>query len=273
MNNVTSPKIFCFVLMPFEESFDDIYQLGIKQPCIELGLYCERVDEQIFHESIIDRIYNQIAKADIIIADLSGRNPNVFYEVGYAHALGKKIIMLTHNANDIPFDLKQFPHIIYNNKISMLKLELTKRLRWSIANLQNASISSNKIELEIFHKKENLSKSKVFYVTPSSENILIALTIYNASPKTFESEDFNIGIITNESFSKQLQHYINHDLPDGSRVYMISHIQKLFPGASQTFHTELEWLNEKPDEFEEHVIVRVFTNMGTRDYPLILKSK
>ncbi len=113
--------------MPFDEEFDDIYQLGIKQSCEDAGAYCERVDEQIFTESILDRVYNQISKADIIVADMTNRNPNVFYEVGYAHALGKRTILLTQNAEDIPFDLKHYPHIIYNNKISRLKKDLTSR--------------------------------------------------------------------------------------------------------------------------------------------------
>jgi len=108
----TSPKPFCFVLMPFEDAFDDIYQLGIKDACSDAGAYCERVDEQIFQETILDRIYNQIAKADIIVADMTGRNANVFYEVGYAHALGKTTLLLTQSADDIPFDLKHFPHIV-----------------------------------------------------------------------------------------------------------------------------------------------------------------
>jgi nucleoside 2-deoxyribosyltransferase len=110
-------KPFCFVLMPFDSAFDDIYTFGIKGACEELEYYAERVDEQIFDGTILDRIYNQISKADVIVADMSGRNANVFYEVGYAHALGKRTILLTNNANDIPFDLKHFPHIVYNNNI------------------------------------------------------------------------------------------------------------------------------------------------------------
>src|SRR5690349_2521588 len=95
----TAPKHFVFVLMPFDETFADAYQLGIKEACREAGAYCERVDEQIFQDSILERIYNQIARADIIIADMTGRNPNVFYETGYAHALGKQVILVTRDAD------------------------------------------------------------------------------------------------------------------------------------------------------------------------------
>jgi hypothetical protein len=115
----TAPKPFVFVLMPFGPEFDDVYQLGIKAACQEAGTYCERLDEQIFHENMLERIYNQISKADILVADMSGRNPNVFYEVGYAHALGKRVILLTNSSEDIPFDLKQYQHIVYANIVGL----------------------------------------------------------------------------------------------------------------------------------------------------------
>ncbi len=128
----TKPKPFVFVLMPFDSSFDDTYKLGIAAACNEAGAYCERVDDQIFEERILERIYNQIAKADIVVADMSGRNPNVFYETGYAHALGQRTILLTKKADDIPFDLKPYPHIVYGDSIAYLKDELTRRTRWYI---------------------------------------------------------------------------------------------------------------------------------------------
>src|SRR5215467_9797558 len=85
----TGPKPFVLVLMPFKKEFNDTYTFGIKGAADDVGAYAERIDEQIFSEGILDRIFNQISKADVIIADMTGRNPNVFYEVGYAHALGK----------------------------------------------------------------------------------------------------------------------------------------------------------------------------------------
>ena len=130
----TAPRPFVFVLMPFSKEFDDIYTFGIKGAAEEVGAYAERVDEQIFVENILERVYNQIAKADMIISEMTGRNPNVFYETGYAHALGKKVILLTQNAEDIPFDLRQYPHIVYGGKISVLKSQIANRIRWFIEN-------------------------------------------------------------------------------------------------------------------------------------------
>lgn len=130
--NDTMPKPFVFVVMPFAKEFDQVYENAIKPACIKAGAYCERIDEQIFEESILARIYNQISKADIIVGDLSQRNSNVFYEIGYAHALDKRVVLLTQNADDIPFDLKPYPHIIYSENLSSLTERLEKRIRWCL---------------------------------------------------------------------------------------------------------------------------------------------
>jgi hypothetical protein len=87
----------------------------------------------MYSGGILDRIFNQISKADAIIADMTGRNPNVFYEVGYAHALGKVVLLLTQNVDDIPFDLKHRPHTVYGGKIEALRTALVPRLQWAIA--------------------------------------------------------------------------------------------------------------------------------------------
>ncbi|MEO1324398.1 MAG: hypothetical protein AAFV59_15475, partial [Pseudomonadota bacterium] len=128
-------KPFAFVLMPFENQFDDIYRLGIQETCKRLNIVAERVDEQRFSESILDRIYRQIQSADFIIADMTGRNPNVFYEVGYAHAKGKRCSLLTQNAEDIPFDLKHHRHIVYGSSIQALRSSLEIELKWQLQQL------------------------------------------------------------------------------------------------------------------------------------------
>jgi nucleoside 2-deoxyribosyltransferase len=109
-----------FCLMPFSKNFDDVYKFGIKAACNNIGVQCERVDEQLFQEYVTDRIFAQIRSADMIIADMTRRNPNVFYEVGYAHALDKLTILLTSTTDDIPFDLRNRRHLIYNNSIDNL---------------------------------------------------------------------------------------------------------------------------------------------------------
>lgn len=127
---MTDYKPFAFVLMPFSSGFSDIYKFGIKQVAEEHGIVAERVDEQHFSETILERVYRQIENSDFIIAEMTGQNPNVFYEVGYAHAKGKLCALVTQSATDIPFDLKHHPHVIYDGSIEDLISQLGPKLEW-----------------------------------------------------------------------------------------------------------------------------------------------
>lgn len=144
----TDSQIFAFVLMPFDKAFDDIYKIGIKETANSLKILAERVDEQIFREGILERIYRQIELADLIVADMTGQNPNVFYEVGYAHAKGKLCILLTQNADDIPFDLKHHRHIVYGNSIGDLRSLLAGEMAWAKAQIDAVRLSRIKVTVK-----------------------------------------------------------------------------------------------------------------------------
>ncbi len=145
----TTPKPFVFVLMPFEPSFKDIYEFGIKGAAAEVDAYAERVDEQIFTEGILERAFNQINKADVVVADMTGRNPNVFYEVGYAHALGKIVLLLTQSVADIPFDLQHHQHTVYEGSIETLRNVLVQRLKWAINEARSNQLGRGKEQFEL----------------------------------------------------------------------------------------------------------------------------
>ncbi len=125
------PKLYVFVLMPFAKEFDDVYQLGIKAACEELDMYCERIDETHMLGPIYDKIVTSISKADVIVADLTGRNANVYYEIGFAHALSKVAIHLCQDVKEIPFDLRGFQHVVYSGRIVDLKAQLKAKLEWA----------------------------------------------------------------------------------------------------------------------------------------------
>lgn len=127
--NQTSNK--CFVLMPFKEELKEIYLEIYKPICIELGFDCWRVDEISRPGSITKDIVQGIVDSDIIIADLTWSNPNVFYELGIAHALNKKTIMTCQRDEKIPFDISNYRVIIYQHTLSGCK-ELSKKLKKSI---------------------------------------------------------------------------------------------------------------------------------------------
>jgi hypothetical protein len=156
------PKYFAFVLMPFAPSFGDVYKIGIKEVVSQFGdMIAERVDEQMYREGILERIYRQIEVADVIIADMSGQNPNVFYEVGYAHAKGKLCILLTSDAGDIPFDLKHQRHIVYNSSIATLRDELYKSLTWARDEIEKQRKSQIKVTPQSIDGNLSLTKFTV----------------------------------------------------------------------------------------------------------------
>ena len=262
----TKPKKFCFVLMPFDEEFGDVYELGIKQSCIDAGIYCERVDEQIFDGSILERIYNQISKADIIIVDVTDRNPNVFYEVGYAHALGKITILLTKNAEDIPFDLKHYPHIIYNH-INKLKKELTKRVKWFAEN-EITSDNDLKIGIDVYLGEKNLSSEKVVY------NVLrypfaLGLIIHNNTFNTYNPQDYRVGIITDKEL--YIDNFETIQLPDKKFLHMCPIATEiLYPNLYIDLRLFLYLRSDISYGEEENITIRIFTSAGTRDFYLTL---
>jgi nucleoside 2-deoxyribosyltransferase len=141
-------KLFAFVLMPFDSAFDDLYKFGIKEAAAGLGIRAERVDEQLFREGILDRIYRQIEQADIVVAEMTGMNPNVFYEVGYAHGKGKLCILSTASGDDIPFDLKHRRHIVHNNSIKALRERLVEELLWARGEIENVRLSHIQVRLQ-----------------------------------------------------------------------------------------------------------------------------
>lgn len=155
-----------FVIMPFAEEFDDIYVLGIKETAKKLGVNAYRLDEELFDEGMLDKIYKDIQAADFIIADLSDKNPNVFYELGYAHAHNKLCLLITKEAENIPFDLKHKRHIVYNGSISMLKEKLTENIKWAKLTLEEYNRSPFDVSLEIggyLNNTEDFSEANVHF--------------------------------------------------------------------------------------------------------------
>jgi hypothetical protein len=271
----TTPKPFCFVLMPLSEKFADVYQLGIKDACTSAGAYCERVDEQIFDERILDRIYNQIAKADLVVADMTGRNPNVFYEVGYAHALGKLTILLTQNAEDIPFDLKHFPHIVYSKGISTLREELTRRVKYFLANPPTSS-AETKLALDIFLHGQNVATGDVVWNVPPGTYPNLNLTVFNASSETFDEGGFKLGIQTSNRFSyTSPEHVDSIKLPEGGYIHMLPDFPVLFPNGYASFNVILRSYSNKALRVgeDETATIRLLTKQGNWDFTITLHQE
>lgn len=123
-----SQQPYVFVLMPFKDNFFHIYEKAVRPALQEIGCVVEHSNDVITDEDrIMVTIYNQIAQAKFLVADVTGKNPNVFYELGYAHALGKKVIIIVQDKADIPFDIASLRYILYKeDSLHALKNDLIK---------------------------------------------------------------------------------------------------------------------------------------------------
>lgn len=109
----TSLKNDVFAIMPFSEEYNHLYQDHIKAVCKSINKSCIRADDLYTSRSIMQDIWDLIYNSKVIIADCTNKNPNVMYELGIAHAIGKKVILITQNIDDIPFDLRHLRHLHY----------------------------------------------------------------------------------------------------------------------------------------------------------------
>ena len=119
------------VMMPFSQEFDAVHDT-IKAACDDLGTATRRVDEIYGPRKIMDDIFATIAQSQAVVSDLTGRNPNVLYETGLAHALDRDVVAIVQNNEDVPFDLKHIRFVKYvqnDEGLSKLRTELGRSLQ------------------------------------------------------------------------------------------------------------------------------------------------
>jgi len=122
-------------MMPFSREHDAVYE-AIKEAVGEAGGQSERADNIWEDSTIIQDIYSLIYKSSVVVCDFSGKNPNVFYEAGIAHTLGRQVIPIVQHKDEIPFDLQHHRAIIYHNNsegLLGLKAKLAKRIATLLA--------------------------------------------------------------------------------------------------------------------------------------------
>jgi hypothetical protein len=172
MGTVNKKK--CFVIMPFsktkscsEDKWTEIFAYIIK-PAVEgsgLGYACERSVAE--RENIIKGILDALNKANVVIADLTDNNPNVFYELGVRHTLTNRTILIAQGEKHIPFDLKPYPVAFYSEspaKIAEFKKVIKKKLEDIELNPDRSDnpvgdfLKERNIELLSYEKKANLKK-------------------------------------------------------------------------------------------------------------------
>jgi len=107
--------------MPFSHDFDEVYDKFIAQALRESGYEVRRADDVLSQQNILRDVVNGIAFSHIVVADVTGSNPNVYYELGIAHTLERPVIILTQDMDELPFDLRSYRVIPYDTHFTQIE--------------------------------------------------------------------------------------------------------------------------------------------------------
>lgn len=126
------PTLVSF-MMPFTADFDGVLA-AVRAACEEVHLVCRRADEVWDHDEIIQDIFSLIYRSRIVVCDFTTQNPNVFYEAGIAHTLGRPVIPITQDIDALPFDLRHRRALVYDpNGLAELNAKMISRLQRLLA--------------------------------------------------------------------------------------------------------------------------------------------
>jgi hypothetical protein len=135
----TKAKDEVFVAMPFSpEEMKAIYEDRIRMTALKVGLTCARGDDFFSQHAIIDDIWHSIKHAKCVVADCTGQNANVFYEIGIAHTVGVPTILITQDKGKMPFNLLHVRRIEYSTDEAGLK-ELERTLELALRDVVAAN--------------------------------------------------------------------------------------------------------------------------------------
>lgn len=115
---MSKERPLAFVIMPFDSALDAVYRDLIRSTLEEVGFTVERADDIVAARNILDDIVAKLADADFVVADLTDLNPNVFYELGIAHAMNGRVLMMTQDVSSLPFDLQSYRVLEYDTHFS-----------------------------------------------------------------------------------------------------------------------------------------------------------
>jgi hypothetical protein len=266
--------------MPFAASFDDAYELAIKPACDAAGAYAERIDEQIFQENILQRMYNQVARADLVIADLSGRNANVFYEAGYAHACRKQVIFLAHDAAEVPFDVRAYPPVFYGADLVYLRQELEQKVR-RVLEARGSGPSPLALPVDVTVNGCVLSPAVTQEIPVHIRDyqefgwVLASLIVQNPVVRIIRPIDIRIGVITPPAYNVNMAGKTKvewEDTRDGMRLHLLRADYRLLPGTWEKYGLRI-YLTKKHEVSEVigPFTIRILTVDGYFDFPFRLR--
>jgi len=122
----------CFVLMPFMEPYNAYFNSVIAPAIKECGLDPQRGDSIFKAGVVMADIWRLVNKAQVLLAELTTKNPNVFYELGLAHAIGKPVVLISETLEDVPFDLRALRVLPYDKNDPSWGDALKARIRKAV---------------------------------------------------------------------------------------------------------------------------------------------
>jgi len=132
-DHVTGRQASCFIVMPFSQEWSaDVHRI-LASACEAVGVRPVRGDDLFTPTDILEDIWQSINAADFVIADITGRNPNVLYELGIAHTLAKPVLILSKQASDIPIDLATRRVILYGRSGEDWREDLAHKISAAVA--------------------------------------------------------------------------------------------------------------------------------------------
>ena len=132
----------CFTIMPFGGWFDEYYETVFRPAVEAAGLEPHRADDLYRPSAIVNDIWAYTKRASVLLADMTGKNPNVFYELGLAHALAKPVILVAESIEDVPFDLRALRVILYDKNSPRWGETLAEQIRAAISEVLTSPVTA-----------------------------------------------------------------------------------------------------------------------------------
>ncbi len=137
------------VMMPFRREFDPVFEV-IRQATAANSLRCLRADDIWEESTIVQDIFNLIFRAQVVIVDFTGKNPNVMYETGIAHTLGKHVVPISQSLDDVPFDMTHHRVLKYlQNSEGMTRLQASLSTKLSQFRVSTSSAAPAEFDEDI----------------------------------------------------------------------------------------------------------------------------
>ncbi|HYK05945.1 MAG TPA: hypothetical protein VE974_29650 [Thermoanaerobaculia bacterium] len=264
------------MILPPGGASDDSWALAIQPSCQEAGAYAERLDAALTPDAVLRRMQNLIAKADLMIVDTTQRHENIFYAAGYAHALDKQVILLTGREEDIPFDLKHYPHIVHGGNLPD-RAELERRAR-HLLDAAARGEAPRPTPVEISVNKVALSPDVPREVTAHDQGnsgLWFDVDIRNQTGWRLRAVRLQLGLITPSHYREVAGRggsYLEKLPADaGTHLYLSRQEFTILPGSWATAMF-IAFAGRSKDARESEAFgIRVLTESGYFDFPFTMQ--